>query len=296
MCLVTFAYRPETRHPLVVAANRDEYRDRPSAAVSLWPRAADDGPAVTVAAGRDLRSGGTWLGVTSSGRFAALTNISTAVVAPPQTLHCEGGGPAAAPAAAQALAPLRTRGVLVRDFLEGSMRAETYAADVAARSSDFDGFNLVLYDGTSPVVYCTNRPGDGTEFRTRVLEPGVYGVANAEMLREPEWPKVRRSKTALDVLCRTGTHADSNRLLSLMTDRQEAPDGELPNRGKTVKEERRLSPCFIAGGDYGTVNSTAVVFDAAVGKVHITERSFGPRGEDGRVEFTMPLRHSLAPL
>ena len=70
MCLILFAYRVRADAPLIVAANRDEFHGRPAALAQRWT----DAP--TVLAGRDLTAGGTWLGVSASGRFAAVTNFS----------------------------------------------------------------------------------------------------------------------------------------------------------------------------------------------------------------------------
>ena len=68
MCLILLAWRVPGRHPLVVAANRDEFHARPAAPATFWP----DQPAIL--AGRDLEARGTWMGISRGGRFAAVTN------------------------------------------------------------------------------------------------------------------------------------------------------------------------------------------------------------------------------
>ena len=68
MCLILMAYRVHSDYELLVAANRDEFYDRPTAPLAFW----DDHPALL--AGRDLQEGGAWMGLSGAGRFAALTN------------------------------------------------------------------------------------------------------------------------------------------------------------------------------------------------------------------------------
>lgn len=183
-----------------------------------------------VFAGRDLEAGGTWFAVSTAGRFAALTNFpsepapsdvgggrdSAANYADQDTPAKEEGvdrhsgdsktsvaatGDVDVPhdaateasvhdAAPRPSAPVHrvSRGTLVRGFVEGSATAIEYAREVIQRGSEFDGFNLILWDGSGAVVYCTNR-GNGSSIRE--LGPGVYGLANTELLRPPEWHKVR---------------------------------------------------------------------------------------------------------
>ena len=144
MCLILVAWRHAAGFPLVVAANRDEYHARPSAAADFW------GEAREVLAGRDLQAKGTWLGVTRGGRFAAVTNYRGA--------HD--------PTARE------SRGQLARRFLEGEMASQQYAAEVAARGAAYSGFNLLVADRRE-LWWCSNR-GNGP----RRLDVGVYGLAN----------------------------------------------------------------------------------------------------------------------
>ena len=119
MCLITFAYRAHADYPLLVAANRDEYYARPTAGLRFWEDLPD------VAAGRDLQAGGTWLGITRSGRFAAITNHRN----PPTT-----------PASP------RSRGMLTLDFLAGEAGPEGFLEKLAPRAGEYAGFNLLLGD------------------------------------------------------------------------------------------------------------------------------------------------------
>jgi uncharacterized protein with NRDE domain len=125
----------------------------------------------------------------------------------------------------------------------------------------------------------------------QVLERGVYGMANAELLREPEWPKVRQTKARLEALCQTPESIVRDALFEIMSDTTQPPDTDLPQRGHPVEVERRIAPCFILGADYGTVNSTAVVFDSDTATISISERTFcGPGASmSSTVDVSLPL-------
>lgn len=259
MCLVLFAYDPQSSHPLVVAANRDEFYARPATSAHFW----DDPPGVL--AGRDLSAGGTWLGVSRSGRFATVTNFAEE-------------GPSEAPL---------SRGRLPERFLAGSDGAHHFAHHLDGAS--YRGFNLLLWDGRT-LAYTSNRG------HTQDLEPGVYGLANAEL--GAAWPKVLRGREALGRAVAEGPEADA--LIELLGDRHVPPDEALPRRGRPLELERRVASCFIVGEDYGTRASTAVVFrQARPGRragahagpaVTFVEQSYGPGGEPGeRVRFDVEL-------
>ena len=140
MCLVLFAYQPDSKHALVVAANRDELYSRPAESAHCWPESP------RLLAGRDLSAGGTWLGVTNTGRFATVTNFAEE-------------GPADA---------LRSRGELTQSFLLGDLPAHDFAH--LLQGVEYRGFNLLVWDGSS-LVYTSNRG------ITEDLEPGTYGVS-----------------------------------------------------------------------------------------------------------------------
>lgn len=238
MCLVLFAYRPESDHPLVVAANRDELYARAAMSAHYW----DDAPHLL--AGRDLSAGGTWLGVTRGGRFAAVTNFS------------EEGEPEGT----------RSRGAIPQEFLTTPIPAAEYAHRLPGR--DYRGFNLLAWDGTQ-LVYTSNRGP------TRILEPGVYGLSNAEL--GATWPKVTGGVHALRTLLETGPSTAG--LLNILADRTTPPDHELPSRGRPVEQERRIASRFINGDEYGTRASTAVIIGRS--RMSFTEQQFGPCGRQG---------------
>ena len=248
MCLIVFAWRPGHALPLVVAANRDEFRARPTAAAARWP----DAPQVV--AGRDLEAGGTWLGATDAGRFAAVTNVR------------EPGRPPGA----------RSRGHLTRDFLTGTAPPGDFAAGLPGEA--YSGFNLLLSDGRT-LWYRSNRDG-----AARPLPAGIHGVSNH--LLDTPWPKVRAGKArlfrALEAL------PDDTPLLELLRDDRPAPDAELPRTGVSLAWERMLSSAFIRAPGYGTRCSTVIRRDRH-GQTHVQETTWNEVGrETGRVIETFP--------
>lgn len=250
MCLILLAHRVFDRFPLVLAANRDEFFDRPTAGAGFWADAPD------ILGGRDLAQGGTWLGVSRDGRWGAVTNFRDGSPAP---------------------AGSRSRGELVAEYLRGGYRAGDYLQRLDRTAPDYHGFNLLLGDAGG-VVFFSNR---GTQ--SIGLPAGIYGLSNH--LLDTPWPKVAQGKRALAALaattsaCRDGGHLAAD-LLGLLQDRTEASDPDLPETGVARDWERVLSPMFISAPGYGTRASTVLLIDHA-GCLHFHERSFAPDGVAG---------------
>ena len=241
MCLIVFAWRVDPRRDLLLGGNRDEFHARPSAAAEFW----NDAPGVL--AGRDLKGGGTWLGVTRDGRFAAVTNIR-------------------APGSLRGTA--RSRGELTASFLAGRTSAEQYARSIQALRAAYNPFNLVIGDRESCWFV-------GSRDEARALEPGIYGLSNATL--DSPWPKVQRAKAKLaDLAARSAPASD---VLEMLADRAGAPDEELPETGVGIEWERALAPAFIVGEEYGTRAST--VLEIARDSIALVERNFGPLGAAG---------------
>ncbi|TFF34164.1 NRDE family protein [Pseudomonas sp. RIT623] len=238
MCLIVFAWRPGHALPLIVAANRDEFYARPTQALAAW----EDAPGVH--AGRDLEAGGTWLGIGPGGRFAALTNIR------------DPGRP---------VGP-RSRGELVAAYLQGELGVKAYLDQVASRSGQYSGFNLLVGDSERLGYLHAREPAP------RLLGAGVYGLSNAGL--DTPWPKLVKARSGLEGLLES---ADPQRLLALLGDTQPALDGDLPETGVGLATERLLSSVFIASQNYGTRASTVLIVDGQ-GRRRMAERSFGPFG------------------
>lgn len=248
MCLIVFAWRPSHPTPLIVAANRDEFYARPTLPLARWP----DAPQVY--AGRDLEAGGTWMGISDDGRFAALTNIRD----PNQPIG------------------LRSRGDLVARYLSGAQSLEDYLAEAAGRAAEYTGFNLLAGDARH--LYYLNS-ADPVPVR---LEEGIYGVSNAGL--NTPWPKLVKAKAAL-----AGHLGDPqpSTLLQLLHDPTPAAQAELPNTGVGLATEALLSSVFISSPNYGTRASTVLIVNAD-GSQRMIEHSFGPSGARlGQVELTL---------
>lgn len=232
MCLIALSWKTHSPYRLVVAANRDEDLSRPTRASRFW----EEIPGVL--AGKDLLSGGTWMAVSTRGRFAAVTNFREDLVR-------------------RSDAP--SRGVLVLDFVRGGTPPADYASAISV--DRYAGFGLFVGDA-SDLSYVSNRL-DGV----KSLSPGVYGLSNS-LLDDP-WPKVIKAKRELDEILR-GTKSDklASALLSMLSDRSAPPedDGALDR-----------TPMFIKGDSYGTRSST-VLLVRDDGETIFAERTFDASG------------------
>jgi uncharacterized protein with NRDE domain len=158
LCLIAIAVHASPRYPIIIAANRDEFYDRPTRSLHLW----DDDP--DIAGGRDLRAGGTWLAVTRDGRFAAVTNIR----------------------GNDGLPDARSRGALVGDFVRSNIPPLDYAQRI--RADDYAGFHLLAGDPESVAHVATDIPA-------RLLDDGIFAVSNAPGLTD--WPKIVLAREAM---------------------------------------------------------------------------------------------------
>ena len=241
MCLIVFAWRVIPGVPVIAAANRDEFYDRPTAPAAPWPENPN------VIAGRDLEHGGSWMGVTREGptgpKFAALTNIR-------------------APGEVRLDAP--SRGALVADFLKGSLSAADYLEVVRERGDVYNGYNLVLGDA-SALYWYSNRAGDDPR-NGQPLEAGrIYGISNG--LLDAPWPKVTRTKAQFASLLCQGAPEDA--YFEMLADTTRAPDMRLPETGVPIDLERVLSAVCIETPGYGTRTSTVVkLYENAPAELH----------------------------
>lgn len=232
MCLIVFAWQLLPATPLIAAANRDEFYDRPATPAGWWEDCPD------VFAGRDLQANGTWMGVTRCSRFAAITNIR-------------------APSERRADAP--SRGQLVADYLAADWTPAKYIAHLADRADDYNGYNLLVGDRESLIWY-SNR-GQSNPHNGQPLPPGIYGLSNA-LLNDP-WHKVVKTRAHFASLI--ATRAPDDAYFEMLADRALAPDSRLPSTGVDIPTERMLSAVCIHSPGYGTRTSTLVRLHAESG-------------------------------
>ena len=246
MCLIAFAWRAHPDFPLVVAGNRDEFFARPTAAATWWSPFG-------ILAGRDLKAGGTWMGVAHNGRFAALTNYRD----PPNQ---------------RPDAP--SRGALVADFLVSDTSPATVLDRIAAEAHRFNGFNLLAaqWRGGDAGLWIVAGPDAS---RTTVVVPGVHALSNARL--DDRWPKVDHAIDGLRAALASAR--DPNQLIAasfaLLDDRTVAADERLPSTGVPLDTERALSAPFIRMPDYGTRASTILLVERS-GRATFVERRHEP--------------------
>lgn len=237
MCLLVFQYDEHAEYSLIFGGNRDEFYERPTAPADFW----DDAPHVL--AGRDLKGGGTWMGITRNGHWGVVTNI--------RDQH---------PRRDDA----RSRGLLVADYLRDEPVPRSYLNRVAADAEHYNGFNLLVGTPES-LYYLSNR-----EATVQAVTPGVHGLSNDRL--DTPWPKVKRAKRGLRSRIKTEA-VTPEALFDLLDDRRPAPDDQLPDTGFGNERERMLSPIFIDGEQYGTRASTVLLIDRR-GTVTFAERTF----------------------
>lgn len=238
MCLIIFDWRPQHERWLSLSANRDEFRNRPAAALQPWADAPH------IAAGRDLSQGGTWLGFSSRGRFAALTNV-----------RAPGVGPAEP----------RSRGHLATAWLNSDQSAADFASDLRHNSGLYAPFNLLI--GTpQQLLHISNHP----QIEVTEVTPGIHGLSNAGL--DTPWPKTRLGCEQLQA---SGQPA-AQQLAQMLNRREPFADAQLPATGVPLEWERRLSAQFILMPDYGTRCSTGIV--ACGREVDLHEISWDEQG------------------
>ena len=225
MCLIVFANNVLDDYKLIFAANRDEFYNRPSEQAEFWKEHPD------LLAGKDLQAGGTWMGITKQGRFAAITNFR-------DLKNHRNDAP--------------SRGNLTLDFLLNKIEPEEYYNKLKPTLKNFNGFNLLL--GNVDQLYYFSNKTEGIQ----KLEPDIHGISNAVL--DTPWPKVERSKRHLQSLIQ---HEDINawEVIAILKDTSIAKDEELPDTGIGLELERMLSPVFIKSEKYGTRCSSVVMVD-----------------------------------
>lgn len=243
MCLAVLALNAHPDWPLIIIANRDEYHARPTEPAKIW-----DKPQIL--AGRDLRAGGTWLGVSLSGKIGLLTNYRE-------------------PGSHNPSAP--SRGGIVEQYLASDISAEQYIKVNSQESSLFNGYNLLLADQSQTVYFSNRFPS-----LNQNLSSGIYGLSNATL--DVDWPKVIRTREAVSARLSVFGPLNTESLFEIFRDCTPASDECLPDTGLTLARERKLSSPFILDELYGTRCST-VLMKNTLGQIYFEEHSFDPKGE-----------------
>ena len=238
MCILFVAVNQHKDYPLIIAANRDEFFARPTSPSKFWEHYPDQ------LSGIDEQAGGTWMGITRSGRMAALTNIRD-----PQKVNNEA----------------ITRGELVSHYLQGEQTIADYLTALQCSRDNYNGYNLLFGPWQDLSVYNNHLN------QTQKLTTGVYGLSNAS-LNSP-WPKINKGTFKLEEYCHDGHPIETDKLFALLKDSTQAADTHLPKTGIPLDWERRLSSIFILGEEYGTRSSTILLIDKNQ-NVTWKERSF----------------------
>ena len=236
MCILFIAINQHLEYPLIICANRDEFYQRPTRAAHQW----DCG----IIAGKDLQAGGTWLGVSPTGQFAAVTNLRMANQDP---------------------AARHSRGALVVKALRSQLN-QTWLSE---HCDNYGGFNLI-YSANKELV-CFN-----SHLKTQqTLSNGFHAISNGAM--DDAWPKMAKGKQALEKQIKSNHTIIVDELLDILSDDTQAPDEQLPSTGVSYEWEKRLSSIFIQSEGYGTRASSVVLFHRN-GNIRFYERSYDSKG------------------
>lgn len=220
MCTLAFAYKMHPDYPFIFIGNRDEFFNRPSKPAHLSSK---------VIAGIDLEKGGTWTGITTSGRMAFITNYRDF------SLH---------------KMEAASRGVLTKNFLEGTQEPLDYVRSLRDSKDAYNPYNIVI--GTlDELIYYSN-----VNDQLMPLTPGIYGLSNAFL--DTPWPKVKKIKKALEQLVDL-KQIDVQALFGILEDRAQAADDELPSTGIDYALEKALSAPFVTLEAYGTRFETVIL-------------------------------------
>jgi len=245
MCVIFFAYKVHSKYDLILAANRDEFFDRPAGKASFWSDAPD------ILAGRDLKEGGTWLGVTKTGRLAGLTNFRN-----PKKRKKSAS----------------SRGEILKNFLENQTKSQPFMDQLTKKIEQYNDFNLLLKEQEEFYYYSSLR-GKGEK-----LNPGIYGLSNHFI--DTPWPKVVSGKEKLSQIISMATSKNlPESLFFLLKDKSDPIEKDLPQTGLTLEWEKILAPIFVANPVYGTRASTIILFDKQK-RISFWEKTFNEKQEE----------------
>ena len=239
MCLIAFAYKIHPSYPLVLVANRDEFHNRPTREMHWWKEFPQ------LLAGKDLKAGGTWLGMTSQGRIAAITNVR-------EQIETTGR---------------MSRGTLPLQFLTETTTINQFNTRLVAQRASYPGYNL-LYGTLEQLYFYSNRGASPL-----CLPPGIHGLSNASL--NTPWPKVAKLKKLLATQLRSDS-LQPEQLINILDSTEPVPDAQLPHTGVSLAWERRLAAIRIISECYSTLSSYAILINNQ-GEVTLTEKQRAPQ-------------------
>ena len=251
MCIIAVSFKTHSEYPLIIAANRDEFYARQTEAAHIW----QDAPHIL--AGRDAEQGGTWLGVSKTGRFVAITNFRNPSL-PERSTY--------------------SRGHIATDFLNSDASAKKFAEDLQHKRHLYGPFNVLLFDGVQ--LYHYNNIAD----TITNMQPGIYGLSNATL--NTPWPKVELLKSTSATVLSSPSFSDDD-LFAVLSNHTKASDKELPSTGVPLELERNLSAIFIQFEGYGTRCSTVLRLTNTHWK--FAERAYEQGNPVYNQQFTFPI-------
>ncbi len=235
MCLILFSWKNHPDYDLIIATNRDEFYSRKTAKLDFWQAYPE------VLAGRDLQAGGTWMGITKSGRFTAITNYRDPQLKRKDTL---------------------SRGFLTRNYLVQDLSPPEYLQLVRNDHDKYFGFNLLV--GNQKELWYYNNISD----RIIELKPGNYTLSNAFL--NTSWPKTDSGRVLFEAKLKGRINEED--FFSILNTRTNSEDTKLPKTGISIEWERAISPIFIETESYGTCSSSLLRIGTN-GEVNFTEKT-----------------------
>lgn len=237
MCLILFSYKEHSKYRLILASNRDEFLDRPTTKLSYIQQ-------YKIFAGLDNKDGGTWLGLSKTGKIAGITNFRDPKIVlnnPP------------------------SRGHLVSGYLKSDYLPEDYLKSIQKQKTVYNGFNLIVGD-TENLFYYSN-----VSNKIVKIQAGLYGLSNHFL--DTLWPKVINGKKILKSILTENKKIQFEKIFSLLKNKETVSDELLPNTGVGLQWEQLLSTIFITTPIYGTRTSSIILIEYN-GKTTFIERTF----------------------
>ncbi|MCV2885373.1 NRDE family protein [Aestuariibacter sp. AA17] len=243
MCILFLAIEQHPDYPLIVAANRDEFYARPTEPSQFW-RAQPE-----LLAGKDREAGGTWMGMSKTGKFSALTNFRD-----PRLVKSN----------------MTSRGYLTLDYLTKPNKDDDYLELLKQTRGEYNGYNLLFGNWRNLQVY-NNITNEAVH-----LSAGVHSISNGDI--HSQWPKMQSGINDLKRACMSSTPLNHTSLFNLLKNGQVASDTHLPDTGVPFELEKALSSIFIQLENYGTRSSTLLTIDKNETVLWL-ERTFDKNGQ-----------------